>query len=165
MPRTIAVLLLVLLAGDTQTKAVIKGMELKYPSYLALALPVPKDDALVLTNFAGRYLHGGLIPKNGVEITVMLEDKKGKSLEQIVREDYPAGPMISSTLIRIDGVTATRIVCEDDFQAFKLAEIRVYVERGPLIYKFVLATYPDVPNRKSFEASFEGILRTVRFVK
>src|SRR3989344_5453167 len=126
------------------------GLEIKYPSSLTLERGVSSDKAMTLTNFEGKWLHGGVIPADGMEITIVRHEKESWTLEQMINEEGKGSRLVSRQTYRIDGQNGVRIVWEDDYQTFKMTQTRVYVDRGTLVYKFNLSWDENSRNQKSF---------------
>ena len=134
-----------------------------YPAELSLIPPKGQTGGpITFTNFGGNYGHGGIVPRNGVDVTFFRRSKEGKSLAEIIAGHTKGDQLIFSSSTQFNGNLAFKVVTDIDFGAFKMRRIAVYFDRGE-IYQIFADFYPDDANAKATESLVDGMLSTVRF--
>ena len=149
----------------TSRPFVYYDMIFAYPAELSLIPPKGQTGGpITFTNFDGNYGHGGIVPRNGVDVTFSRRSKEGKSLAEIIADQTKGDQRIFSSSTQFNGNLAFKVVTDIDFGVFKMRRIAVYFDRGDIyIYQIFADFYPDDPNAKTTESLVDGMLSTVRF--
>lgn len=150
-------------SGQNAERIVVQDAVFTSPSGLSLFRVT--SNLATLTNFGDNYSHGSIIPQGGMEVIVLAFPKSGLTFDSIITEQTKDTRIISRSMSRLADQPSTRIVYEDDFYSFKMITTVVFVDRGDFVYKFFLTLYPEEPKLKSFEAMYDQLLGTVRFLR
>ena len=147
----------------TTSKATVGDIEFTYPAGLDLFLGPTVSEPFTLTNFNGKYMYRGVIPPNGMEITIIRDRSKAATLDQFASGRSLDCLSVSKSAIRLAGRQATKVVCDDDYVFTRQLETTVLVANGQDLYKFFLTINTHDPNEKAFTTIFEKILASVNF--
>jgi len=145
----------------------LKNMTLMVP--LSLNVRVMEKTSVseaisAIANFE-EYIHGGIMPRNGMEIIVVAEKMEVKTPEEAIKKDFGVfGKVkVQKSQVEVAKQRAIKISVKDDF--LKINEVAIYLVYNDTTYKFFLTYYIGNPQAKTYQGIFNGMLRSVKFTQ
>lgn len=162
--RLAIALFLLLQPIQANHKLNFKDLELSYPSNLTPLIDQVENGPIVLTNFDGNYIHGGILPKDGMEITISTTDMNWRNRGN--NSQKPTGGfIISRSVTRLGGQRAVKVSSQMDYSVIKMAFTCIYADFNSKRYQICLETHRDEPSRPIAERTFKTLLNSARFNK
>ena len=132
--------------------------------------PHTKMWTLTGNNFDGKYLHGGLIPQEGMEITVIAEPMRSvPDLKKLVAEHVEGDTAVKSWPVKVaESCAATLVESDSAFGpqvTYRTTAIFLPAEysENSILYKFFLSynADEDTLKAKSFQSAFKELVGSV----
>jgi hypothetical protein len=132
----------------------------------------PRLRVLTINNFDSKYLHGGLIPRNGAEIVVVADASATSFTEadSIVQEHLKGDKRINVASMTLAGCGAKRVESESDFGPYIVYRndavfLTLKTSASPVLYKLMLSYNSNEPpsNVNTFKKAFDQVLNSIQF--
>ena len=129
------------------------------PTFTSFSLGEP----VTMTNFDGDYVHGGILPPNGVEITISTWKKEG-TLRDLMLSDM-RNKVFTETTIYLSDLSGTKVVTVENSPQIQQKTTIVYAEGKKVFYKIFLIYHTYNREAEAYEAFFKGFLLSIKLLK
>ena len=121
------------------------------------------DGPVTLTNFNDQYVNGGIIPPDGVKMTISTWKKTG-TLRDLISRDTE-NKVFTESVVNLTDRNGTKVVTVDSSPEIRLTTATVYVEGKEVFYKIFLTYHTYNPKAEAYEEFFKGFLYSIKFLK
>lgn len=142
-------------------------VSLQIPASFRLNAQIPSaDGSLSFNNFGNNYIHGGFVPPAGAAIDITSIPTPQVTLSSFITNELQGALITASTTLPVAGTQGTEVFYSEDYAPTSgYRNVGVYVPIGQTLHKMYLTYEAGDPQEKSFLASFQQIISTIKFAQ